>query len=253
VVWPVRANAGFLRRCLLHPRFIAGDVDTGFIAAEEAALTGGATPPEVVAGAFMGQIDLDDYYRERMHEDGKEVWRSSSSALYGMRLNGPPRFERRLAINGAVISADCQPMERDTWWRITVGDRTWTATGTSGVFVNVWPEGADEGQDLHMALDRPVLFHGGEAFEFHPVSHGGAGEGPASDGVLRAPMPGKIVATPAKAGDTVAKGQPVVVLEAMKMEHALVAPFDGIVGEVAVAIGDQVADGAVLATVEAAA
>ena len=64
-------------------------------------------------------------------------------------------------------------------------------------------------------------------------------------------MPGKIVATPAKVGDAVAKGQPVIVLEAMKMEHALVAPFDGVVGAVGFAVGDQVAADAVLATVEA--
>ncbi len=75
--------------------------------------------------------------------------------------------------------------------------------------------------------------------------------GTASDGSLRAPMPGKIVATPAKAGDVVAKGQPVIVLEAMKMEHALNAPFDGVVGELAFAVGDQVAADAVLAVVEA--
>ena len=64
-------------------------------------------------------------------------------------------------------------------------------------------------------------------------------------------LPGKIVAAPAKAGDTVAKGQPVVVLEAMKMEHALTAPFDGVVAEFNVAVGDQVVDGAVLAVVKA--
>ena len=65
-------------------------------------------------------------------------------------------------------------------------------------------------------------------------------------------MPGKIVAAPVKPGDTVGKGQPVIVLEAMKMEHALTAPFDGVVGEVSAAVGDQVTEGAVLAVVKAA-
>ena len=51
------------------------------------------------------------------------------------------------------------------------------------------------------------------------------GSAAASDGALRAPMPGKIVSVPVKAGDAVTKGQPVVALEAMKMEHALTAPF----------------------------
>ena len=82
------------------------------------------------------------------------------------------------------------------------------------------------------------------------MSAWGAG-GSASDGGLRAPMPGKIVAAPAKAGDVVTKGQPIVVLEAMKMEHALTAPFDGVVAEFNVAVGDQVTDGAVLAVVKA--
>jgi len=64
-------------------------------------------------------------------------------------------------------------------------------------------------------------------------------------------MPGKIVAVQAKAGDAVVKGQPIVVVEAMKMEHALTAPFDGVVAEVSASVGDQVTDGAVLAKVEA--
>jgi len=58
------------------------------------------------------------------------------------------------------------------------------------------------------------------------------------------------VAVQAKAGDPVTKGQSIVVVEAMKMEHALTAPFDGVVVEVSASIGDQVTDGAVLARVE---
>ena len=71
-----------------------------------------------------------------------------------------------------------------------------------------------------------------------------------ADGSLLAPMPGKIVATPAKVGDVVAKGQPVVVLEAMKMEHALTAPFDGVVESVTALVGDQVVDGFELARIK---
>ena len=96
--------------------------------------------------------------------------------------------------------------------------------------------------------DRVVVFDSGDTYQFALRKITGAG-GAASDGSLRAPMPGKIVATPAKAGEAVVKGQPIVVLEAMKMEHALIAPFDGVVGEISVSVGDQVADGTVLATV----
>ncbi|MGC5124421.1 biotin/lipoyl-containing protein, partial [Escherichia coli] len=63
--------------------------------------------------------------------------------------------------------------------------------------------------------------------------------------------PGRIVAVQAAAGDKVAKGRPIVVLEAMKMEHALTAPFDGVVGELTVKVGDQVVEGALLAKVDA--
>jgi biotin carboxyl carrier protein len=100
-----------------------------------------------------------------------------------------------------------------------------------------------------------IAFENGSAFDVSAFGRAGSGSGSglASDGALRAPMPGKIVATPAKAGDTVNKGQPVVVLEAMKMEHALDAPFDGVVGEISVSVGDQVAADTVLATVTAGA
>lgn len=251
-VWPVRVNAGFLKRCLEHPRFVAGDVDTAFIAAEQADLIPSGIPEAVVAAAFIAQIDIDDYYRSGMHGDGKEVWRSSSDALYGLRLNGPPSLERRMQVNGVPVSLKAQPHERNSWWTLDAGGTRWTGGATSGGFVTLQREGDDDYTELAMALDEPVLYHHGEVFEFGPLVHGGAGSGPASDGSLRAPMPGKIVAAPARAGDTVAKGQPVVVLEAMKMEHALVAPFDGVVETVGVAVGDQVADGTVLAVVRPA-
>ena len=106
---------------------------------------------------------------------------------------------------------------------------------------------------LGLSATRVVAFEDGSAFDVTAFARSGAGGGPASDGALRAPMPGKIVATPAKVGDAVSKGQPVIVLEAMKMEHALNAPFDGVVGEMAFAVGDQVAADAVLAVVEAGA
>ena len=61
-------------------------------------------------------------------------------------------------------------------------------------------------------------------------------------------MPGKVLSVPVKAGDSVKKGQTLAVLEAMKMEHALSAPRDGVVESVDAAEGDQVGDGAILVT-----
>ncbi|MGZ8362958.1 MAG: biotin/lipoyl-containing protein [Caulobacteraceae bacterium] len=65
-------------------------------------------------------------------------------------------------------------------------------------------------------------------------------------------MPGKIVAVAVEAGAKVAKGAPLVTLEAMKMEHALAAPFDGVVAELKVKAGDQVSEGALLVRLEKA-
>ncbi|WP_306553862.1 acetyl/propionyl/methylcrotonyl-CoA carboxylase subunit alpha [Acidovorax sp.] len=73
-----------------------------------------------------------------------------------------------------------------------------------------------------------------------------AGEAAAEGGRLTAPMPGKVVSFAVKAGDAVAKGQPLAVMEAMKMEHTIAAPADGVVQELLYAPGDQVTEGAEL-------
>ena len=79
-----------------------------------------------------------------------------------------------------------------------------------------------------------------------PLAH--AGEAHHDTGRLTAPMPGKIVSFAVKAGDAVTRGQPLAVLDAMKMEHTIAAPADGVVAELLYAAGDQVAEGAELLT-----
>src|SRR2546426_60315 len=69
-------------------------------------------------------------------------------------------------------------------------------------------------------------------------------------GSLAAPMPGKIVQVMSSPGDQVKKGQPLLILEAMKMEHTITAPADGVVKEVHFAAGEQVLEGAELITLE---
>ena len=73
-----------------------------------------------------------------------------------------------------------------------------------------------------------------------------AGEGAADTGRLTAPMPGKVISFAVKAGDSVSKGQALAVMEAMKMEHTIAAPADGVVAELMYGPGDQVAEGAEL-------
>jgi 3-methylcrotonyl-CoA carboxylase alpha subunit len=79
-----------------------------------------------------------------------------------------------------------------------------------------------------------------------------AGESGADGGRLTAPMPGKVVSIAVTSGDKVSKGQPLAVMEAMKMEHTIAAPQDGVVAEVLYAPGDQVSEGAELLRLVAA-
>jgi 3-methylcrotonyl-CoA carboxylase alpha subunit len=92
-----------------------------------------------------------------------------------------------------------------------------------------------------------ILFRGGDAwpFEAPKPAHAGGGEG-ASDGAVLSPMPGRVVTVSVAEGDVVTKGQKLLVLEAMKMEHGLTAPFDGVVAKLAVSEGMQVAEGVTL-------
>jgi len=82
------------------------------------------------------------------------------------------------------------------------------------------------------------------------VPSGTGGPGAAGDGAILSPMPGKLIAVEVRRGDAVAKGQKLVTLEAMKMEHSLTAPFDGIVAELNASEGAQVSEGTLLARIE---
>ena len=97
--------------------------------------------------------------------------------------------------------------------------------------------------------ERVVVFYEGQAYEFALNARGHVGHG-AHDGDILAPMPGKVTSVEVAAGEAVARGQRLLTLEAMKMEHGLVAPFDGTVAELAARPGQQVAVDALLARVE---
>jgi acetyl/propionyl-CoA carboxylase alpha subunit len=218
-VFPVKTNAAFVMKCLEHPRFVSGDVDTGFIAAEESDL----------AAEPLSEMGVEDAAHRLRHfaagsrDSADSPWDSLTGAV-GFRANAPTRITQSVVVDGVAQIA--RMLEDD--------DHPMTPL-------------------IGLSATRVIAFENGSAFDVSAFARSGSGAaGPASDGSLRAPMPGKIVATPAKPGDTVTKGQPVVVLEAMKMEHALVAPFDGVVGGIGVSVGDQVAADTVLATVTAA-
>ena len=209
-VWPVKTNAGFLARCLAHPDFIQGEVDTGFIEARLGELLGSAEPPPAVLAAAVA---------ERMSEGAGDA--SPWGSLSGFRLNAPSELAVRLQSGGQVFTAvpAAAPDAR-------------TSAMNSGGHV--------------------VVFHDGDVFDFTDPVALDEEEAAAGDGVIRSPMPGRIVAVLARVGDAVAKGAPLVTLEAMKMEHLLTAPFDGVVAEVRAATGDQVSEGAILARLDKA-
>ncbi|WP_395651458.1 biotin carboxylase N-terminal domain-containing protein [Brevundimonas sp.] len=252
-VWPVRTNAGFLVRCLEHPRFVAGDVDTGFIAAEESALLSDASDVPAIAAVvnLASGLQVDD--DQVATNDWAAPWAAYAGRIPGFRLNSAPNAVFSASLNGRRVEARLQSARRgDETWTVDYAGQVTTARPTSGGIL----VGGDEGVSMAPWMlgdgDFSVMFRRGEAYEVRPYRYQpGASAGPASDGSLRAPMPGKIVAVSAAVGDVVVKGQPIVVLEAMKMEHALVAPFDGTVSGVGAAVGDQVAADAVLASVTA--
>lgn len=137
-------------------------------------------------------------------------------ALAGFRVNAPPRSDVRLQSGDAVHSVAAAP-----------------------------------GPVSHLVHgDEIVAFEAGEAYvfttpRFKPVTGAVAG-----DGAIRSIMPGKIVATPVSVGAEVRKGDALVVVEAMKMEQTLTAPFDGTLVALSVKPGDQVEEGVVIARLE---
>jgi len=254
-VWPVKANAGFLKRCLEHPRFIAGDVDTGFIAAEGEGLVGRHVRPEVAAAGAAQRFEQQRRASLSPADDGKSPWVAYRGGIAGFRTNRAPALSVRVSMNGELhVASLIQGRGRDSNWYDVVASSRVERVAPGGVSPNDLQSGIWVGGDFIRSFETDevtVLFDQGEAIEFADWRSSVTGEAVvASDGALRAPMPGRIVAAPAKAGDRVAKGQPVVVLEAMKMEHALTAPFDGVVESIA-AVGDQVTEAAVLAVVKA--
>ena len=98
-------------------------------------------------------------------------------------------------------------------------------------------------------VERVVVFLEGQAFGFDRNARGSVSAA-AGDGAILAPMPGKVTSVEVAAGEAVTKGQRLLTLEAMKMEHGLVAPFDGVVAELNTIAGAQVQVDAVLVRIE---
>jgi 3-methylcrotonyl-CoA carboxylase alpha subunit len=227
-------NLGFLARLVSHPEVRAGRLDTGLIDRHLAALAGPRPPSPAVrataALAALGLLDARDPFT------GFALW---APLLRPVKLRiGDETWEHAVAVEGRG--------------RFRVDGRAVAVTGA--------------GDDLRVTLDGArcrlrVVAHGAavtvlDGAEAHvaelPDPGPGAAAATASGDEVRAPMPGLVKRLAARPGQAVEAGAVLVVLEAMKMEHGLAAPRAGVVAEVRVEEGAQVAEGSLLLALEPA-
>ncbi|MBF9046265.1 biotin/lipoyl-binding protein [Rhodobacterales bacterium LSUCC0031] len=220
-------NLSFLRRLAAHPRFAAGDMDTGLIARDQEMLAQADAPSSHhYALAAVAALGLD----------------GAAGPLAGFTLWAPLQRQVVLRYAGEVITA---VVTRDPAgpWQVAL-DQTAHAVARDG---NGWCiDGAKVLAEVVVTGGAAHVFWAdAQSFEIvDPL----AVAGQVSDGAgqVGAPMPGLVKAVFVAKGDHVTAGDRLAVMEAMKMEHALRAPRDGIVAEVLVDVGVQVAAGAPL-------
>ena len=238
-------NIAFLKRLVEGDAFANADLDTGLIERNGATLFPPAAPAPVGALALAAMALVGSE-----HTSATDPWANAT----GWRLNG--HYQRRLAFSDEHASTyDVTLTYQASGWQMTVDGVTsdLALAAREGATLSIRLGAAA----MHGTVRRDgELFHvftGGRHFTlaYHdPMAH--AGEVEAAGGRLTAPMPGKVVAILAKAGQEVKKGEPLVIMEAMKMEHTIGAPSDGVVEELLYGVGDQVADGAPLLAFKAA-
>jgi 3-methylcrotonyl-CoA carboxylase alpha subunit len=237
-------NIAFLKRLVEGEAFTSADLDTGLIERHGATLfpPAQAAPLGALALAAMALVGGE-------HTGATDPWANAT----GWRLNGD--YQRQLAFSDEYQAYDVALTYHTSGWHIAVSNTAadLTLAARDGATLSIRLGAAA----MHGTVRRDgELFHvftGGRHYTLHyhdPMAH--AGEMEAAGGRLTAPMPGKVVAILAKAGQDVKKGEALVIMEAMKMEHTIGAPSDGIVEELLYAVGDQVADGAPLLAFKAA-
>lgn len=240
----VANNVAFLRDVVQSASFSQGDLDTDLIARERDNLFKTQTLSEDLAVAgVMGMV-----LRQEVDAMGSNPWQ----AVDGWQVVGaPPRpFQLQGAWGDEVRALDVVLYSAPQRLRIADTDHAfeWRAhpRGVSVCLNGVW-------------TDLSVVASAGQYHVFSRAGHAVlqrvdplAGSAQAADalGGLNTPMPGKLIRMDVAVGDTVAKGQVLAVMEAMKMEHSIASPRDGVVSEVFYAVGDQVAEGQALLTLK---
>ncbi|HSV71093.1 MAG TPA: biotin carboxylase N-terminal domain-containing protein [Methylibium sp.] len=238
-------NAAFLRRVAASASFANADLDTGLIERERAVLFD--APPLAITTVAAG-VAAHALAIERAAEDADPWSRGDGWRLHGGAL-------RRFEIDHAGAHHRVL-LERshDGAMQLTAGERRgpFSAASSGDDRYDVRLDGRRLSLAVHAIGESVAVFApDGAALvrEVDVLAH--AGEGAHEGGRLTAPMPGKVIALLARAGERVRRGQPLAVMEAMKMEHTLSAPSDGVVTALRFAAGEQVAEGEALLDFEA--
>ncbi|MGI5288811.1 acetyl/propionyl/methylcrotonyl-CoA carboxylase subunit alpha [Nonomuraea polychroma] len=237
----VVTNVPFLRALAAHPAVVAGELDTGLVERVLPDLVPGVeVPDEVLAAAalvFHGLPQGDDPWEVtdgwRVGERAWTTWRlESRDGVHAIQVRGLPEESAEVRADDGEAAARI----RKDGPRLTV-----TIGGRTEHYVHV-----RDGQTLWLGRD-------GRAWAFTRHLIGDPGDRPgaagAGDGVVRSPMPGTVLVVKAQLGERVSEGQPLVIVEAMKMEHTVTAPCDGVLSELPVEPGRPVDMDAVLAVV----
>ena len=250
----LRTNAAFLARLIAHPAFAAGGVDTGFLDAHLTALAGAVPEPgaEDVALAVLGEIG-----RRRAAQDSRTAgqadpwspwnlgtgWRIAGAARETFRLDhGNTRHETAVTYRGDRIAIE-------TGGSIVDARLPQNGAGTDGFVL----DGIRVEASVLADGGAVTVMRRGETFVFTLCDPLAADTDVADGaGAVIAPMTGKVTKVWAEPGVSVRRGDPLIALEAMKMEHTLAAPGDLEVAEVHARAGDQVDGGTVLVTFAAA-
>jgi 3-methylcrotonyl-CoA carboxylase alpha subunit len=238
-------NVQFLRQVVRSRSFAQADLDTALIPREQAVLFNQQPVPLPLAAAAVVAATL--------HGEQAQAGADPFSRRDGWRSHG--LATRRFEFDYAEQSAPAELRYlHDGTLHLTVGDAAGPlAFQVEGEQIDLQYAGLRERVTVHAQGETDHVFAARGAATIVSrdlLAH--AGEGQAEGGRLTAPMPGKVISFAVKAGDTVRRGQPLAVMEAMKMEHTIAAPADGIVAELLYAPGDQVGDGAELLKLVAA-
>ncbi|TDC47246.1 ATP-grasp domain-containing protein [Actinomadura sp. KC345] len=235
----VPTNVAFLRSLVRHPSVVSGDLDTGLVErALDDLMSGMSVPPEVFAAAALERMlaletgddpwEIPDGWRPGAHAWTPWIITPSGGDPVEVRVQG-----RAAAARVAIGTAPPVTASLSRPFTLTYAGRTTSF------------QAARDGDTLWLGRDGHAW-----ALSEHVRAEAGAASAGTGDGVLRSPMPGTILAVKAAEGERVAQGQPLVVVEAMKMEHAVTAPLAGVVAKLPVRAGAQVALDAVLAVIE---